>query len=63
MHSVSLFRTSGILCESWSKQYNIGSKHLAGIGKLVLIGASVERGRGQVFSVLKIRFDKIHSFI
>lgn len=47
MHRVSLFRASGILCESWSKQYSIGSKPLAGTGKLVLIGASVEEAEGK----------------
>lgn len=63
MHSVGLFKAFGLLYESWSKHYYIGSKHQVGTGKLVLMGASVERGRGQVFSVLKIQFGKIHSLI
>lgn len=63
MHSAGLFKAFGIPYESWSKQCYIGSKHQVGTGKLVLIRASVERGRGQVFTVLKIQFGKIHSFI
>lgn len=37
MHSVGLFKAFGILYESWSKHYYIGSKHQVGTGKLMLI--------------------------